>query len=254
MLIIYSILNNIILVKNKYLSNTIPHTTYHMPENKTTSTKTKQKDSTLNFLEVAEIRDRTIVLREGQMRTVLVCSSTNFALKSLQEQDIIIGAFQGVLNSLDFPVQILMQSRKIDLSVYIKKLQQLEYTQTNDLLRVKMQEYIQYIQEMLREVNIMKKDFYVIVQYDPVSLNDTLFGRFWRSLNSSSAIKQKNEEFIRNQKLLLARADQMASRLSQLDLKVQVLDTEQIIALLYNSYNPDTLESIRLRDVSSLNI
>jgi hypothetical protein len=226
-----------------------------MPEKKPTKKQAaKNKASTLDFLEVAEVRDRTIILREGQMRTVLACSSTNFALKSLQEQDIIIGAFQGVLNSLEFPVQILMQSRKIDLSVYIKKLQQLEYTQNNDLLRVKMQEYIQYIQEMLREVNIMKKDFYVMVQYDPVSLNDTLFGRFWRALNPSSGIQQKNEEFVENQKLLLARADQMASKLAQLDLKVQILDTEQIIALLYNAYNPDTLESIRLRDVSNLNL
>lgn len=226
-----------------------------MPENKPNPTITnKHKSSTLNFLEVAEVRDRTIILREGQMRAILACSSTNFALKSLQEQDIIIGAFQGVLNSLDFPIQILMQSRKIDLSAYIKKLQQLEYTQTNDLLKVKMQEYIQYIQEMLREVNIMRKDFYVIVPYDPVTLNDTLFGRFWRSLNPSAAIKQKNEDFIRNQKQLLARADQMAFRLSQLDLRVQILDTEHIIALLYNSYNPDTLESIRLSDVSNLSL
>jgi hypothetical protein len=227
-----------------------------MPE-KTPNTKTNtaaQKASSLDFVEIAEIRDRTIILREGQMRTILACSSSNFALKSLQEQDIIIGAFQGVLNSLDFPVQILMQSRKIDLSVYIKKLQQLEYTQKNDLLRVKMQEYILYINEMLREVNIMKKDFYVVVPYDPVSLNDSLFGRFWRALNPSASIKQKNEVFVENQKLLLARADQMASRLNQMDLKVQILDTEQIIALLYNSYNPDTLESIRLKDVSNLNI
>jgi len=225
-----------------------------MPETPNTSTNRKKKDSTLNFLEVAEIRDRTIILREGQMRAILACSSTNFALKSLQEQDIIIGAFQGLLNSLEFPIQILMQSRNIDLSSYIKKLQQLEYTQTNDLLRVKMQEYIQYIQEMLREVNIMKKDFYVIVPYDPVTLNDTLFGRFFRALNPATRIKQKNEEFIKNQKILLARADQIASRLAQLDLKVQILDTEQIIALLYNSYNPDTIKSIKLKDVSALNI
>jgi len=223
-------------------------------QDNSTTTSQKAKDSTLNFLQVAEIRDRVIILKEGQMRAILACSSTNFALKSLQEQDIIIGAFQGLLNSLEFPIQILMQSRKIDLSSYIKKLQQLEYTQTNDLLRVKMREYIDYIQIMLREVNIMNKDFYVIVPYDPVKLDDTLFGRFWRALNPAAAIKQKNEEFIKNQKILLSRADQVAMKLAQLDLKVQLLTTEQIIALLYNSYNPDTLESIKLKDVSALNI
>jgi len=214
----------------------------------------KNKASSLGFVEIGEIRDSVLVLREQQMRSVLAVSSANFALKSSQEQEIIIGTFQGVLNSLEFPIQILVQSRRLDLNPYIEKLKQLEDQQTNDLLRVKMQEYIEYIKEMLHEVNIMNKEFYVIVGFEPVSLKEGLFGKFFRALNPTRIIKQKQEDFVRNRKMLMSRVDQIASRLSGLDLKVNLLNTEQLIALMYNSYNPDTLESIRLRDVSSIDV
>jgi hypothetical protein len=219
-----------------------------------TPPKNAQKTSTLGFVEISEVRDSTLVLREGQMRAVLAVSSANFALKSVQEQEQIIGSFQGVLNSLEYPIQILVQSRKLDLTTYIEKLKQLEDNQTNDLLRIKMQEYIEYIKQMLQEVNIMNKEFYVIVGYEPVKLTDGIFGRFMRALNPTRAIKQNQEEFLRNRKLLISRADGVASRLASLDLKVNLLNTEQLIALMYNSYNPDLLESIRLRDVSSIDV
>lgn len=218
---------------------------------------TKQKDqrlSTLGFVEVSEVRDGVIVLRESQMRAVIAVSSANIALKSGEEQDMIMGTFQGVLNSLEFPIQILVQSRRLNLTQYIEKLKQIEDQQTNDLLRVKMQEYIEYISEMLKTMNIMNKDFYVIVGYEPVSLKEGLFGSFFRALNPTKVIKQKQEDFLRNRKLLMARAEQVASRFSAMDLQVEILNTEQLIALLYNSYNPDLIESIQLRDVSNLDI
>jgi hypothetical protein len=221
-------------------------------EKKTTTASTKT--STLGFVEVSEIRDSVIILREGQMRAIIAVSSANFALKSSSEQEVIIGTFQGILNSLDFPIQILVQSRRLDLNPYIEKLRQLEDQQLNDLLRVKMQEYIEYIKEMLHEVNIMDKNFYIIAGYEPLSIKDGMFGRFFRALNPTKVIKQKQEDFVRNRKLLMSRMDQVASRMSGLDLKVDMLSTEQLIALLYNSYNPDTLESIRLKDVGSIDV
>jgi hypothetical protein len=222
-------------------------------KNPTTPTS-NSKSSTLSFVEISEIRDSVLILREGQMRAVLAVSSANFALKSIQEQEIIIGSFQGILNSIDFPIQILVQSRRLDLTSYIEKLKHIEDNLTNDLLRVKMQEYVEYIKQMLQEVNIMNKDFYVIVGYEPISLKDGIFGRFFRTLNPSRAIKVKQEDFLKNRKLLMTRTDAIASRFASLDLKVNLLNTEQLIALMYNSYNPDLLESIRLRDVSSIDI
>ncbi len=218
------------------------------------SPKSSSKTSTLGFVEVSEIRDGVVILREGQMRSVIAVSSANFALKSSNEQEVIIGTFQGILNSLDFPIQILVQSRRLDLNPYIEKLRQLEDQQENDLLRVKMQEYIEYIKEMLHEVNIMDKHFYIIAGYEPISIKDGIFGRFFRALNPTRIIKQKQEDFVRNRKLLMSRIDQVSSRMGGLDLKVDMLGTEQLIALLYNSYNPDTLESIRLKDVASIDV
>lgn len=215
---------------------------------------TNVKNSSLNFVEIAEIRDSTIVLREGQMRGVIAISSANFALKSVEEQEVIIGTYQGILNSLEFPIQILVQSRKLDLTNYLEKLKGIEDTITNDLLRNKMQEYQVYIQELLKEVNIMNKDFYVIVGHDPVALKGGPFSNLLKALNPTRVIKQKQEEFINNRKQLMSRVDQVASRFGSLDLKVSLLNTEQLIALMYNSYNPDTLNPIRLDDVSKFDI
>ena len=212
------------------------------------------KNSTLNFVEIAEIRDSTIVLREGQMRGILAVSSANFALKSAEEQEQIIGTYQGILNSLEFPIQILVQSRKLDLTNYLDKLKVIEDTLTNDLLRDKMQEYQIYIKELLSEVNIMNKDFYIIVGYEAVSLKSGGISSFLRALSPTKIIKQKQEEFIANRKNLMSRVDQVASRFGSLDLKINLLNTEQLIALMYNSYNPDTNNPIRLEDVAKFDI
>jgi hypothetical protein len=212
------------------------------------------KQSTLNFVEVAEIRDGTLILRTGEMRAVIGVSSANFALKSGEEQQIIINSFQGILNSTEFPIQILVQSRKLNLDQYIEKLRQLEDKQDNDLLRVKMQEYIEFIKEMLDQINIMKKDFYIIVGYEALNVKASFFGSFLRALNPTKVIKMKREQFLRDRKLLMQRAEQVSSKFGALDLKTDVLTTEQLIALMYNSYNPDTLESVRLKDVASLDL
>jgi vacuolar-type H+-ATPase subunit I/STV1 len=233
----------------------MPQTQQKFQEKEVTAKEAKQtKSSSIAFVEVAEIRDNILVLKDGQYRGVLAVSSANFALKSSEEQQIIVNTFQGVLNSLEFPIQILVQSRRLNLDPYIEKLRQLEDQQTNDLLRVKMQEYIEYIKELLHEVNIMKKDFYIIVGYEPATFKTGFFSGLTKALNPTKIIKQKNEDFLRNRKFLMGRVDQLASRFGNLDLKVDLLSTEQLIALMYNSYNPDTLDSVRIRDVGKLDV
>jgi hypothetical protein len=219
-----------------------------------TPNKNKNVSSTLNFMQIAEIRDSVLVLRESQMRCILAVSSTNFALKSQQEQEMIIGTFQGILNSIDFPIQILVQNRRVNLDSYIEKLKHLQDTQTNDLLRVKMQEYIEYIQSIIKEANIMEKNFYIVVGYDPVTIKEGIFGSFLRSLNPARIVKQKQEDFLKYRKMLMSRVDEISSKMGGLDLKVSLLGTEQLIALMYNCYNPDTADSIRLKDISSIDV
>jgi hypothetical protein len=215
---------------------------------------TPKAASTLTFVEISEVREDVMVLREGQMRGVLAISAANFALKSQSEQDVIISTFQGLLNSLEYPIQILVQSRKLDLGQYINSLKEKEVAQQNDLLRVQMMEYIEYLEHMVDAVNIMSKNFFVIVGYEPVSLKEGIFGSFFRALNPTRVIRQKQEEFVKNRQVLMQRVEQTASKFGSLGLKVNLLNTEQLIVLLYNSYNPDVAESIRLRDVASIDV
>lgn len=216
-------------------------------------TKT-QKTSTLAFLEIAEIKDSVCILKENEMRSVIAVSSANFALKSYEEQNKIIGAFQGILNSIDFPIQICLQSRKLDLNTYLDKLKQLEYQQKNDLLRVKMQEYVAYIEALLQEYNIMNKDFYVVVGLEPIKVKEDIFTQIKKVFQPVKYIRQEREEFLNNRKMLMSRIDNVAGKLSSLDLKTEVLSTEQLIALYYNSYNIDSGNYVKLGKISDLNI
>jgi hypothetical protein len=226
-----------------------------VPKVDITKTQTKaQKASTLDFLEIAEIRDSVAILKESEMRAVVAVSSANFALKSYEEQNKIIGAFQGILNSIDFPIQIVLQSRKLDLNTYLDKLKNLEYQQKNDLLRVKMQEYVSYIESLLNEYNIMNKDFYVVVGFEPVKIKDDVLTQIRKIFQPVKYIKMDREEFLNNRKQLMSRIDNIASKLSSLDLKTEVLNTEMLIALYYNSYNIDVGNYIKLGAISDLNI
>src|ERR1051326_2055634 len=130
-----------------------------------------KKDSTgvgiQSHMDVSEIRDNTIVLRDGSLRAVIVVSSTNFSLKSGDEQNALIDAYQSFLNALEFPIQILMQSRKLDIHSYLDKLRGVMQQQTSELLRLQTQEYIEYISKLIEFASIMNKTFYVIVPYSP---------------------------------------------------------------------------------------
>jgi hypothetical protein len=216
--------------------------------------KGAKNNSTIDFINIAEIRDSVIILKENEMRAVIAVSSANFALKSQEEQNQIIGAFQGILNSIDFPIQILLQSRKLDLNNYLEKLKLLEYQQKNDLLRVKMQEYIAYIEALLSEYNIMNKDFYVIVGYEPIKIKVDIITQITKLFKPVSYIKQDREQFLANRKQLMQRADNISSKLTGLDLKTELLNTEQLIALMYNSYNLDVGNYIKLSKISDMNL
>ena len=218
------------------------------------SKNTAQSVSTIDFMKIAEIRDGVLVLQTGEMRMILSVSSANFALKSIKEQDILIGTYQGVLNSLDGSIQILVQSRKLDLTNYIEKLKRLEDVQENDLLKVKMQEYIIYIQQMIQQINIMSKQFYVIVGYEVDKISNDVLGGVFKQFNSVKYIREEEDAFRTHKAALAARTETVASQMRTLELKVNLLKTDQLIALMYNCYNPDTLESIRINDIDALDL
>jgi len=131
--------------------------------------KPKPGPSTQRFLDIAEIRDDIVILRDGTARAVLLVSSINFALKSADEQEAIVQAYMTFLNSLEYPIQIVIQSRKMNIDPYLKRLSEQSRKTTNDLLRTQIEDYRSFISELLELGQIMQKRFYVVVPYDPLS-------------------------------------------------------------------------------------
>jgi type IV secretory pathway VirB4 component len=227
-----------------------------MPNKKTEmqSGKTAAAISTQSHLNIAEIKQGTLVLKDGSLRAVLVVSSTNFSLKSAQEQNALVAAYQSFLNSLDFPIQILMQSRKLDINAYLDKLRAIMQQQTNELLRMQTQEYIEYITKLVEFASIMNKTFYVVVPYGVSAIKDSFFGKISSMLNPASTISLKHKDFEEHREALYQRLDHIASALNGMGLRTITLDTEELIELMYNSYNLSAASPIRIKSVEDLDL
>jgi len=209
--------------------------------------------STQSRLHIAEIKDDAIVLKDGTLRSVLLVSSINFALKSEDEQNAIISGYVQFLNLLDSPLQILVQSRKLDLDGYLKSITEAEKKQTNDLLKLQISEYKQYISELVEMGNIMTKRFYLVVPYDPAS-NGKL--GFWKRmgevLSPTSVIKLNQKQFLERRKGLFTLVDKILMGLSGMGIRATILDTQSLIELFYTTYNPVTSRSEKLTDINKL--
>jgi type IV secretory pathway VirB4 component len=204
--------------------------------------KTKKQiagSPTQSFLKLNEIRSDCIIMQDGSLRAVLVVSSTNFDLKSQEEQNALIFAYQRFLNSLEFHVQILMQSRKMNIDEYTGKLKGIMERQTNELLRMQTSEYIEFINRLVESANVMNKNFYVIVPYEEVIASEVAGGFFSKLFrrDQAGAISAREKNFAEARKQLDERASTVASNLSSSGLRVVRLNTDQLIELVYNSYN-----------------
>src|SRR3989344_1824033 len=146
------------------------------------------------FVPVKEIRNGVIILKEGGYRGVLMCSSINFALKAVDEQRAITEGFQNFLNTLDFSIQIVVNSRKMDLRPYIALLEEKAPLQKTEILRIQLREYIEFIRSLAGQTNIMTKSFYVIVPYTPQALSAKAVGFLGRGRTAPSAPEASFEE------------------------------------------------------------
>jgi hypothetical protein len=203
------------------------------------------KAATQLHLRIAEIRDDTIVLKNGGLRGVLKVSSMNFNLKSF-------------LNTLEFPVQIVIRSRKLDLDAYIDKLKGLAEKQTNNLLQRQTHEYIDYIQRLIEYADIMEKEFYVVVPQDPPrAVGQNFVEKFWGRMHPADtigSIVQRHKEFEQLEKNLHQRLTTITSGLENCGLKVAQLKTAELVALFYQIYNPLTARNEKVEDVSKTGI
>lgn len=211
--------------------------------------------STQKYLDIAEIKDDVVVMRDGTIRAVLLVSSINFALKSEDEQEAVIGAYVSFINNIDFPLQILIQSRELNIDNYISFLKTKEKEQLNRLLKIHTAEYINYIAELTSLGKIMNKRFYVVVQYNP--LTDKRKGFFTllaEALKPATSLKLKQKTLDRYKEMLNRRLETIYGGLESMGMSVVRLDTQSLIELYYQSYNPETAVNQELAEIEKLRV
>ena len=219
------------------------------------STTAKPTVSTQQYLDIVEIKNDAVILKDGTLRAIVLVSSINFALKSEDEQNAVIQAYVAFLNSLEHSLQIVIQSRRLDIESYINNLKQKAKEQTNDLLKMQTQEYIQYISELVEIGEIMTKSFYVVIPYSPLSdKKKNFFRRLTEAFTPAAKITLKEKKFIRHRKSLMQRVEHIKMGLTAMGLAAATLDTQGLIELFYNVYNPVISSQQKLTDLSKLRV
>ncbi len=220
--------------------------------------KTLQAAAAQKYLPIAEIKNNTIVLKNGGLRGVIQTSSVNFNLKSEDEQNSLIYAYQNFLNTLEFPVQILIRSKKLDIDNYIENLRKISENQTQQLLQRQTEEYIEYISKLIEYADIMEKKFYVIVPAD-IDAGPKLgfFEKFWEHLHPQDTLAKmisRQRDFQTRRKTLTQRVNTVKQGLENCNLRVTELTTQELIELMYQVYNPITSREQKLTNVKETNI
>ncbi len=220
---------------------------------------TKPGVAAQRYLDIAEIREDLVILKDGTLRAVLLVSSINFALKSMDEQNAIVQGYMQFLNGIDFPIQVVIQSRKMNIDNYLRQLRENEKTQQNDLLKGQIRDYTEFIQQLVKIGDIMQKRFYVVIPYNPSAMvngnvHKTFSERITQILLPSATIRLSDERFKKYKFDLSLRVNQITSGLSSMSLNAVQLDTQGLIELYYTVYNPELFENQRLTDVRDLQI
>lgn len=211
--------------------------------------------STQQYLDILQIRDDVVILKNGTVLAVLLVSSINFSLKSEEEQDAVIEAYVQFLNSIDYPLQIVIQSRRLDIDDYLEALKAVEKQQTNELLQLQTRDYRQFVGELVQIADIMTKRFYIVIPYAPkVDRPAKFFTRLSDIFLPASTIHLKQKQFEQFRQELFKRVDNTVNALDSAGLKSVVLDTQSLIELYYNSYNPETSRQQKLEDINKLNV
>ncbi len=203
----------------------------------------KEAQSTQEIVDIKDIRGNAVILKNGSLRRVLMVSGINFELKSEEEQSIIIYAYQNFLNTLDFSIQIVIRSRKMNIENYLIKLEERRSSEQNELLKNQISEYSEFISSFIETNAVMAKNFFAIVPYDPITIPGggkkllDIFGFGGKNKNSSI-----EENFEQKMTQLNQRTDQVINGLTQIGLRVVALAEEELMELFYNLYNPSTIE------------
>ncbi len=217
-------------------------------------------NSTQNSLQIAAIRDGIVIMRDGSFRAVVMAKSINFDLMSPAEQEAVEYAYQGFLNSLYFDIQIFMRSRKIDMTPYLEKLNKKRHEVDNMLLGMLMEDYMYFIDDLVQQTNIMSKQFYIVIPYfselkagqavksSAGLLGGLLGGGNKNKVSIDEALLEKAKTELKN------RVQSIMNGLLQMGVQSMPLDTQELIELYYNAYNPDTATRQTLNNMNDLNV
>jgi type IV secretory pathway VirB4 component len=196
----------------------------------------KAHGATQSFVPVRDIRENVVLLKNGQLCMVLLASSINFALKSQDEQRAILSQFQSFLNTIDFSIQFYIQSRKLNIEPYLAQLQEREVLQDNDLMRIQLREYMQFIRTFTKEVSIMGKNFFIVVPYNPTPIDlSTNLGSVFGRGNTETYDDQKFQE---HKLQLEQRASLVEQGLIGIGVRTIPLQNEELVELYYHIFNP----------------
>ncbi len=208
--------------------------------------------STQQNIPIAGMKDGIMILNDGQYRIVMEVTAINFALKSEQEQNSLVFQYQGFLNSLHFPIEIVIQSKKLDLSPYVAKMKKLAENQKNDLLKIQTGDYADFVTQLIDIANIMKKRFFVVVGYQPISVKTGILDKLFPKGEQIASLKIPEDEFIHFAKEIRQRASTVAQNLGSMGLHCKQLSTQEMIEEFYLVYNPELAGKERLTDIKDV--
>lgn len=199
--------------------------------------------TTQEFVPIKEIRQGIVLLKDDSLRTIVMASSLNFALKSADEQQSIVFQFQNFLNSLDFSTQIFIQSRRLDIRPYIALLENRLREQTGDLIKIQTREYIEFIRNFTENSNIMTKSFFIVVPYNPSTVTTgDIAGVFGKKKTASENAENKLVQFEEHRSQLEQRVSVVTQGLARCGIRTVELGTEEIVELFYKMFNPGDTE------------
>lgn len=208
--------------------------------------------ATQEFVPIKEVRDGIVILKDGGMRSIVLCSSINFSLKAEDEKNAILLQFQDFLNSLDFSIEIVVQSRKLDIRPYIALLETQEKNQSNNLMKIQVREYIEFIKSFTESTNIMTKNFFIVVPYSPSTISavntksitdfGSRFGLGGAAKSPQTASASAEANFDENRSQLEERLSVVEQGLVRSGIRVVRLGTEEVIELFYKAFNPGETE------------
>lgn len=228
-----------------------------MAQSKNKLSKPKAGPPTQRYLDIAEIREDVVVMKDGTLRAVLLVSSINFALKSEDEQQATVQGYMQFLNGLEHPIQVVIQSRRMNIDGYMAQLKKQEETIQNELLKAQIRDYMSFVTELVELGEIMQKHFFVVVPYDPSETGEkrkSFVTRVQSALSPAKLLKLNAKQFNDRKSILLQRIANVSAGLQSMGLQVAMLDTQGLIELYYTCYNPQVLDTQKLSDINKLQV